>query len=930
MSGALSQSPGNDSTPRPSLARWGVGGGGSFGVWVKDQHGLPAFEYRLDQFTDPRGEWQPRLIPEGGDSSGFVHRLAEYSREDALGRLKTIQGLRPPKNPNTSNVHWHQLGNDRVTAVATNDGWVQVYSHEFGPRWVNMCRPELGSYAGGVSFVNWNGNTVSTLFGSRGDNAEVRRVWGCGYATFEIEQDGVRIERTIFAPFGDSPFLVSSVSMRNLTDRRINLKHLEYWDLHPHTLDPSSFQVWQFDTEQRDQLSQDQFGGYRAAWDSDLGALVAHHPWRQIIREGQDWPGAMQRVRQDVSLIPLGALAAGELITDRQQLFNNRDPYRPSWPDASLVQANWNAPFSDQPILAAATEHSIEPGGVVEIGYAYGATAPVETASDIRRIKGMTAADAFRITCTAWRNFLPVVEIEDDNLSRELAWSAYYVRSGSVYHRTMRAHTLPQGGAYQYLGGVNAGPRATIQHALPFIWMDPELVKDILRFTLAETHPSGEVPYAEVANGLITALRYIPSDNDLWLLWGLADYVLSMRDHQFLREICSYWPAPYTRPETVWEHAIRAFRHNVDEVGRGPHGLARMRTSDWNDAIVREGKVPIDRVWENGESTLNTAMAVHVYRRFAELASFAGDPRLEAEARDLSDQLAQVVRECWRGRHLNRGWRDVDSEVGYSDLYLESQPWALIAEILSPHQQNTLVAEIDERLSDPLGSRIFGSGTEGNPPTAGGGQWLSINSTLVWGLAKVSPKRAWKELKDNLLHNHAETYPDTWSGIWSGPDTYLPATAKRAGETWAWPGVFAMQAWPVQILFPHSEPLNSFLWMAGIEATAAGIRIAPKLPMARWSWRSTHLQLDWDLDRIGGQLTFNSPDWLRLEVVVPESWSGSDLEVIDGAGKRPVRSPPERLPLILNVVGSGSGFSVRRLSQEGRAVGSKSEGRSQP
>ena len=34
-------------------------------------------------------------------------------------------------------------------------------------------------------------------------------------------------------------------------------------------------------------------------------------------------------------------------------------------------------------------------------------------------------------------------------------------------------------------------------HALPLIWLAPELAKDVLRFTLAQTHPSGEVPYCE-------------------------------------------------------------------------------------------------------------------------------------------------------------------------------------------------------------------------------------------------------------------------------------------------------------------------------------------------------------------------------------------------------------------------------------------------
>ena len=162
-------------------------------------------------------------------------------------------------------------------------------------------------------------------------------------------------------------------------------------------------------------------------------------------------------------------------------------------------------------------------------------------------------------------------------------------------------------------------------------------------------------------------------------------------------------------------------------------------------------------------------MAVHVLRRFAELATYAHQPVMAERARQHADKLADAVRACWRGRHLNRGWRDRNHEVGYKDLYLEPQPWALISGVLDQQQNATLVDEITHRLADPIGSRIFGAGGEGNPPTAFGGEWLSINSTLVWGLSKVSPERAWRELVANTLFNHARTYPSVWFGIWSGP-----------------------------------------------------------------------------------------------------------------------------------------------------------------
>lgn len=186
------------------------------------------------------------------------------------------------------------------------------------------------------------------------------------------------------------------------------------------------------------------------------------------------------------------------------------------------------------------------------LGFAYGATPADETAWEIGQIRTIGAEAAFASTIAAWRDYVPRADVTDVDLARELAWSAYYLRSGAVYHRHFRAHTLPQGGAYQYLAGENAGPRATLQHALPLIWMAPDITREALRFTFAETHPSGEIPYAENANGAIDMMRYIPSDHALWLLWAASEYVLGMRDRAFLAEVISYWPPPYTRPESVW------------------------------------------------------------------------------------------------------------------------------------------------------------------------------------------------------------------------------------------------------------------------------------------------------------------------------------------------------------------------------------------
>ena len=88
--------------------------------------------------------------------------------------------------PEKTNRHWHQLGNDRVTAIAANEGWIQIHSHESGPR-INMYRPDRQSYAGGISFIQIGDCAFSTMYRSLSKEATVERVWGCSYSRFRVE-----------------------------------------------------------------------------------------------------------------------------------------------------------------------------------------------------------------------------------------------------------------------------------------------------------------------------------------------------------------------------------------------------------------------------------------------------------------------------------------------------------------------------------------------------------------------------------------------------------------------------------------------------------------------------------------------------------------------------------------------------------------------
>ena len=74
-------------------------GSGSFGEWIEDAFGLPAYRYTCDQRRDPKAITPVNLI------------------------------WRSPTD------HSHQVGNDRLVAVASNYGYVQVRQDEGSPKY---------------------------------------------------------------------------------------------------------------------------------------------------------------------------------------------------------------------------------------------------------------------------------------------------------------------------------------------------------------------------------------------------------------------------------------------------------------------------------------------------------------------------------------------------------------------------------------------------------------------------------------------------------------------------------------------------------------------------------------------------------------------------------------------------------------------------
>ena len=163
-------------------------GSGYFGEWIEDEFGLPAYRYTCDQINDSKA-----ITP--------MHK--EWRSETE---------------------HLHQVGNDRLVAVSSNYGYIQVRQDEGSPKYLNEYNPKRNYYAGGFGYLKDKDTILSTYYLGGGRNFE--RIFGIGYLRKKVKTTGYNIDQIVFAPFGDDPILISQITITNNQDIDIDLKWL--------------------------------------------------------------------------------------------------------------------------------------------------------------------------------------------------------------------------------------------------------------------------------------------------------------------------------------------------------------------------------------------------------------------------------------------------------------------------------------------------------------------------------------------------------------------------------------------------------------------------------------------------------------------------------------------------------------------------------
>ncbi|MBX3190789.1 MAG: hypothetical protein KF819_27575 [Labilithrix sp.] len=772
-------------------------GGGIFGAWTLDAEGLPAYDYGLDQNADERARWD--------NTEGQDRRH-----------------------------HWASFGNGRVTAMASNDGWIEVSTQDRGVTILDKVDESAGAFGGGFSFLDDGEATWTTAYKWRPRGSQTTRRFGMGYAASTMLHREVLTSRRTFAPADDATFVIDEVTIENRAGVARSLRHYEYWDVRRRPIEVdwlvsgATFEI----APGRAAATRDGRNGMfdeSVTWDGRvLGLRRAHAagtaaPSREAPSNTDFYPG-------DPFLASLGD-DVSDVYTDDARFFGEGGPSGPRAVverlpgEIGALDAAARSGLGQPRSFVMRSDLVLQPGEKKTLRFAYG-YAPM----------GATWPELHDRRVDVREHLLSFATERDPFLHRELAWHASQIEA-SVGHRDYWGRrVVPQGSAYLYLHGADGALRDTALFALPLVYTHPSLAKEQLSLAMGLAFAAdSRFSYSFQGHGQLDdalGLHAHPSDLDLFFLLAMNEYLGATGDLTFLDERISYYPRAPENEASVLDHVRRAILHLLDDVGFGEHGLIKIGSGDWSDGVV-VGSPDRALAMEKGESVPNSQMALAVLPQAATLIE-ARDPALAKRVRDLLPGLATAVDATWAGAFYGRAYFGDGVLHGTSAVDLEAQVWPLIG--ASPRASD-LSATVARELDDPS--------PVGAPLTRGAQVWPAVSQLLTWGYTRIDDELAFRHLAKSSLVARARAHPDVWFHIWSGPD----GANAGDGKTWASP-VTPMTDFPTMNNNVHAMALLGALRVAGLEATPTGLSIFPHVPDDKLGLRSALVDLDLRPDRM--------------------------------------------------------------------------------
>ena len=189
----------------------------------------------------------------------------------------------------------------------------------------------------------------------------------------------------------------------------------------------------------------------------------------------------------------------------------------------------------------------------------------------------------------------------------------------------------------------------------------------------------------------------IKVDLPLWYVLAVCDYLRESDDWALLDEQI---PLMDGGSSSVYDKMIAGLERMC--VVRGSHGLPLMGKGDWNDAADMIG------AGGKGESVWLGQFLYFVIQEVRPVMDRRADGRL-AGYLQRAEEIKQIVNDaCWDGEWFVRAFKDDGTPVGSHTakegfIWINSNTWAVIADIASPERLNRCMDSVEKHMGTPYG-----------------------------------------------------------------------------------------------------------------------------------------------------------------------------------------------------------------------------------
>ena len=514
------------------------------------------------------------------------------------------------------------------------------------------------------------------------DKAKYTCRHGLSYSRYQCTYSGIAAEQTVFVPLGD-PVELWDVRVSNLSDRPRRLSVYGYieWSYHHIEMDNQNFQMSNYAAGSAYEDDAVVYDLFYEEFGYQFFTASFHPDGFDALRDN------FIGVYHDESN-PVGVIR-GELSGSYEKTGNH---------------------------CAALQKHiTLAPGEEVRLIFMLGQGKADAARAARERYRDTQAVDrCFAALAAYWDDKLSRLQVDTPNAGMNTAlniWNLYQSEVNILFSRF--ASFIEVGGR------TGLGYRDTAQDAMCVPHSNPQKCRQrLIELLRGETQagyglhlfqpewfdPDRDepkpfrsptvVPEVNMRDIISDDLKNVCSDDALWLVPAVAEYIKETGEEAFLEETFGYADGG---SGTVYEHLTRILDFTDRQVGQ--NGIAKGLRADWNDCLNLGG----------GESALVSFLHVWAIDAFLELARRCGRQQDVERYTAMAEKVrAACERVLWDGKWYIRGITASGRKIGTSNdaegkVHMESNTWAVISGVAQGERALSAMNSVDEYLYTPYG-----------------------------------------------------------------------------------------------------------------------------------------------------------------------------------------------------------------------------------